>query len=648
MIYHVSINGSDSACGSETSPFRTINHAAQLAMAGDTVVVHGGTYRESVDPKNGGTDGENRIVYTAADGERPIIKGSELVHDWKKVKGNVWKAILPNSLFGSFNPFAEAVEGDWLLTPEDHRAHLGDVYLNGISMYEACDENELFSSAEKEHGYGFDRCVFEERILHHERTRYRWLAKVGDGTTELLCNFGEFDPNRETVEVNARMTCFYPSKTGVNYITLRGFEIAHAATPWAPPTSHQIGMVGPHWSRGWIIENNILHDAKCCAVSLGKEESTGHHYATRIGRKSGYLYQMEAVFAASRLGWSKETVGSHVVRNNEIYDCGQNGIVGHMGAAFSRIEDNHIYNIAKKHEFWGYEVGGIKLHAAIDVLIKGNHIHHCNLGTWLDWEAQGARLTKNFYHHNDRDLMIEVTHGPCLLDHNIFLSPYALDNCAQGTAYVHNLFAGVVFTNRVLNRATPYHVPHSTDVAGCAVVYGGDDRLMNNLFLGEYQVNAPDVGNFTSCYDAYSTAEEYPALLRAQGNADHDKFYNVPQPVYIEENAYAGYDKPCRTERSPVFADGMRASLDAENGEWILTLTVPASVADANCMPVTTARLGTPRITEEAYETPDGEEIDFTSDFFGTPRAGAVIPGPFATLKSGAQRIVTAKTATQT
>lgn len=54
--------------------------------------------------------------------------------------------------------------------------------------------------------------------------------------------------------------------------------MAQAATPWAPPTADQPGLLGANWSKGWIIENNILHDAKCSAISIGKEASTGHNY----------------------------------------------------------------------------------------------------------------------------------------------------------------------------------------------------------------------------------------------------------------------------------------------------------------------------------------------------------------------------------
>ena len=39
MIYYVSTNGDDGNLGTKKAPFRTINHAAQIAVAGDTVKV---------------------------------------------------------------------------------------------------------------------------------------------------------------------------------------------------------------------------------------------------------------------------------------------------------------------------------------------------------------------------------------------------------------------------------------------------------------------------------------------------------------------------------------------------------------------------------------------------------------------------------
>ncbi|MGY4688153.1 hypothetical protein ACW9JY_10580, partial [Petrotoga sp. DB-2] len=133
---------------------------------------------------------------------------------------------------------------------------------------------------------------------------------------------------------------FYPDQIGRDYITVKGFEMAHAATPWVPPTADQPGLIGANWSKGWIIENNIIHDSKCSAISIGKEGSTGHLYHSTRKDKTGHQYQLESVFSAEHIGWSKESIGSHIIRNNTIYDCGQNAIVGHLGCVFSEIYNN--------------------------------------------------------------------------------------------------------------------------------------------------------------------------------------------------------------------------------------------------------------------------------------------------------------------
>ncbi|MBO5952751.1 MAG: right-handed parallel beta-helix repeat-containing protein [Oscillospiraceae bacterium] len=638
MIYHVSMSGSDLAAGTQEAPFRTINRAAAVAAPGDAVLVHSGVYREWVDPQCGGLRDDQRITYEAAPGEHVVIKGSEVVTGWERVQGTVWKKVLPNTFFGDWNPYAEALDGDWFRLPKDYYVHHGDVYINGVSMFEASSLEDLYEAAAKTQMCAFGWKFVPEDVLFPERTVYRWYAQVDNCTTTFLCNFQEIDPNQALIEINVRKCCFYPRKTGVNYITLRGFDIAHAACPFAPPTADQIAMVGPNWSKGWIIENNHLHDAKCCAISLGKEGSTGDNESRKKERKSSHIYQLEAVFSGLRAGWDIDNIGSHVVRNNTIYDCGQAGIVGHMGCAFSRIEGNHIYNIGIKHEFWGDEIAGIKFHAALDTQIIGNNIHHCTKGTWLDWQAQGTRLSRNLYHHNDRDLMIEVTHGPCTVDHNIFLSDYSLDLLAQGTAFVHNIIGGLIRWRPVPYRSTPYHLPHSTCVAGVAPVYSGDDRIFNNLFIGSLQNKGEESKaptNMCACFDCLNSPEEYKETMDTIERKTCDDFWSIQQPIWVEENAYAGHAKPFRKEKNPIRADGMQVHIAEENGKWVLAITVPEAVTRASCQAVTTERLGMPRIVEQRYENPDGTSIDFAEDFFGNIRTESVIPGPFAALSAG-------------
>lgn len=636
-IYYVSPNGCNCNPGTIDAPFATINHAAQLALPGDTVRVRGGVYREWVDPSEGGLTPTNRITYEVMPGEHAVIKGSEVVTGWTPVEGTVWKAEVNNAVFGSWNPFEKAVEGDWLMSPREDPVHLGDVYLNGKSMYEARSVAEVIKAEMRFHGHQVPGKEEKEPVRDPEDSVYQWYAEVGESVTTIWANFQGADPNAELVEINVRPYCFYPRKTGRNYITLRGFEICQAACPFTPPTADQPGMVGAHWSKGWIIENNHLHDAKCSAISLGKEESTGHNLYSRFDRKPGYQYQMEAVFLSLQNGWCREKIGSHIVRNNIIHDCGQNGVVGHMGAAFSTIEHNHIYRIGTKREYFGYEIGGIKLHAAVDTVIRNNYIHHCEMGLWLDWQAQGTRVTKNVFHDNDRDLMVEVTHGPCLVDNNILASPNYFENAAQGTALVHNLICGYMTHWAVLNRATPYHFPHTTAAAGCAVVYSGDDRVYNNLFTGAYERH--DFAPGTAVYDKFTTPEEYPERLRAEGNTDEAKFFAVPQPVWVDGNAYAGKAKAFRAEEKPFTAEDIPVAIGTEDGCCVMEITLPEAAADWQCTPVTTARLGAPRITEEGYENPDGTEVDFAPDLLGKARE-SVQPGPLAELKPGKQRII--------
>src|SRR3954471_15914132 len=484
-VLHVSTAGSDTADGSEEGPFRTISRAAAIARPGDTVLVHAGEYREWVAPRRGGLSDQRRITYEAAEGEHVVIKGSEVVTGWEHSGGTVWKAVVPNAVFGGFNPFSEEIDGDWIVYPEklSPRKHLGDVYLNGLSFYEVLSLAEVSDPPLRTEVLD-DWTGTTDRIRDPEQTRHVWYAEVRADETTIWANFQGADPNRELVEINVRRSVFYPTEHHVDYVTVRGFELAHAASPWAPPTADQPGLIGPNWAKGWIIEDNVIHDAKCSAVSLGKEASTGHNYATTRRDKPGYQYQLESVFAARQIGWDREHVGSHVVRRNVIHDPGTNGLGRPLGCVFSTIEDNHIYNIALKREFYGYEIAGIKLHAAIEVVIRHNRIHDCSLGTWLDWQTQGTRITRNLYYANKRDLFVEVSHGPYLVDHNVFASAVSLELWSQGGAFVNNLVCGTLRWEPVMDRATPYHVPHSTQVAGYAVIYGADDRYIANIFLG--------------------------------------------------------------------------------------------------------------------------------------------------------------------
>ncbi|MDE1549077.1 right-handed parallel beta-helix repeat-containing protein [Jeotgalibaca caeni] len=629
--YHVAKNGNDNQNGSVEQPFLTINRAAQVATAGNTIIVHEGVYREWVNPVHEGLSNQRRITYQAAPGEKVVIKGSEHITGWEPVQDGVWKVTLAPSFFGDFNPYQEEVFGDWLVA-SGSKKHLGDVYLNGMSFYEADAYEDLFHPVvqTKVTDHWTQQVV---PILNPEQTKYIWFAKVDEQGTTLFANFHDCNPNEEFVEINVRKACFYPKKTGVDYITVRGFEFAQAACPWTPPTSHQVGMVGTNWSKGWIIEDNILHDAKCSAISIGKEESTGHQYHSIRQDKTGHQYQLESVFSAQQIGWKKETIGSHLIQNNTIYDCGQNGIVGHLGCVFSKIRHNHIYNIALKREFYGHEIAGIKLHAAIDVEILENRIHDCSLGTWLDWQTQGTRVSKNVYYQNSRDLFVEVSHGPYVVDHNIFASPVEMDNFAQGGAYVHNLFCGYMNIQNVLDRATPYHYPHSTEVAGYAFVYSGDDRYMNNIFIQQHPENTAHPSG-TAGYNGFpSSLKEYLNAVRQ----DRSGIWNSGQAVYIENNAYFNGATAFDQEKNKLVLDSFQPNLRIEEKETsvFLSIDLPEEYNQLKGYKISTATLPPTRLVGAEFEQPDGSDLSLDTDFFDDTWGDTVGAGPFQFIQPG-------------
>ncbi|MEE3920847.1 hypothetical protein V2I01_29790 [Micromonospora sp. BRA006-A] len=133
----------------------------------------------------------------------------------------------------------------------------------------------------------------------------------------------------------------------------------------------------------------------------------------------------------------------------------------------------------------------------------------------------------------------------------------------------------------MLDRATPYHLPHSTQVAGYAVIYGGDDRYVGNLFLGgdpdaAYGAGAAGEGPplaGTAGYDGHPASfAEYLARLAAQPPSDQQKYVEVRQPVYVRANTCAAGARPFEGEHEPLVLGAASAAVVAErDAVWLVT-----------------------------------------------------------------------------
>ncbi|MCR5467746.1 MAG: right-handed parallel beta-helix repeat-containing protein [Lachnospiraceae bacterium] len=662
MQFFVNAKAFKSGNGSEEYPFKTITEAADVAGPGDEVIVYPGIYRENVNPKNAGLPGMN-VVYRSKEPLKAVITGSERITNWEPYEGDVWVSRIGNGIFGEYNPYTTLVYGDWFI--QTMIAHTGEVYLNEKSLYEVTELEKVLNPVKYEPSWDAD---FSLHTWYTEQDAEK-------NETVIYANFGGLNPNEEEVEINVRRNCFYPQKEGVGYITLSGFTVKRAATQWAPPTGYQEGMIGPHWSKGWIIEDCDVYQSKCSGISLGKYlQPNNDNKWSKWKFKDGTQTERDAICQAQFDGWSKETIGSHIIRRCNIHDCGQTGIVGHLGGVFSLIEDNHIHHINNKQNLAGAEIGGIKMHAAIDVIIRRNHFHHCTRGLWLDWQAQGTRVTQNLFHDNTlpkdenakeenalglgEDIFVEVSHGPTLIDNNIMLSDCAMRLSTQGFALVHNLIAGsfVAVGQGVNNgsitkpspRYTPYHMPHRTEVAGFMTILHGDARFYNNIFIQKpvrpcmqelskaMENNAWSDLNMTVGtvpFDEYPTLEEYCEQFVGycgMGSEQSDRYYN-PLPVWTGGNVFFNGAKPVSKEKDYYADDTSKVFVEVveNNGKVCLRTNVYDSLSKSTASIIDSETLGLAFEPEQRFENPDGSEIVFDEDFFGNHRAANPTVGPF-------------------
>ena len=674
MIYYVNASAGTPGDGTKENPFSTIQKAADLAQPGDEVIVLPGIYREDVDPKHAGRP-DARITYRSLKPLSAVITGAGPLGNWTPEGNGVWTSRVPNTLFGEFNPYTALVSGDWFngtLTQ-----HLGDIFLNDKSMYEVQDPEQVRHPEISLASWDPDFSV------------YTWTCRQDAQTDEtvFLANFHEKDPNLENVEITLRRHCFYPQKEQIGYITFSGFTVCKACPQWAPPTAYQEGMIGPHWSKGWIIEDCEIFEAKCSGISLGKYlQPENDNKWLKWKYKDGTQTERDCIMQAVNEGWSKETVGSHIVRRCNIHDCGQTGIVGHLGGVFSLIEDNHIHHINNKQNLAGAEIGGIKMHAAIDCIFRRNHIHHCTRGIWLDWQAQGTRVTQNFMHHNTlpnlkdtvqytkeskkslfsglgEDLFVEVSHGPTLIDNNLLLSTRSIKFASQGGAIVHNLIGGSIVSvgigtdNGVPDlptpRYTPYHVPHGTAVVGFMTFLHGDVRFYNNAFVGQHvhpllkeeEASHAGVKNMwddrcatvgTHVYNGFETFEEWNRSFEGycgHGSPTTDRYYKH-LPVWMHGNAYFNGALVWEKENDAYVDSSHKITLavtekEAGSNVWEFTTNLREYLPVVSEEPVSTETLGMAFEPEQLFEAPDGSAIVFDVSYDGERRKGSVKAGPF-------------------
>ena len=457
--YYVSSNkGNDRNIGTLQQPFKTIQKAADLLTACDTFYIREGTYRELLQPVNTGISENKRIVYKAYPGENPILTGSERIDSWTSHEVNLYKAVINNSFFGSYNPFSINFydPNGWLWYGTE--LHLGTVYIKGEAYIEKRSRAEVSANPKS------------------------FYVEVNNVTTTIWINYsGSANPNIDLTEISVRPNVIKPKYRGkCNFITINGLTIHHGSTNWSSNEGVFSGLIDINAGGWWTIRNCHISDGRTCGVQAGMSQ------------------------------------GHHVIINNLIERFGQCGLVGNNGGWFaSLVEGNIFQDINVRDEFGGAETAAFKAHNVVDLTIKNNIFRRINVyrngwafAIWIDWRNQGNRITGNVFSDlkNTAAIEIECDHGPTLIDNNIFAlssdSAIAVKHNSSNVIVAHNLFINAINGHYSTNNYQKWYKPHTRTIESGDTISIINDKSYNNIFIGGNN-NMPLRTSYACDYNVY-------------------------------------------------------------------------------------------------------------------------------------------------
>lgn len=119
-------NASDGNPGTASAPFATIQKAAYVAVAGDTVNIRTGTYRETITPANSGTAGKPIVFQPDGNAQVTVSGADEVKGSWSVYKDKIYQTDLSLPVTG-YND--HATDNDTLMANQ--------VFVDGKMMIEA-------------------------------------------------------------------------------------------------------------------------------------------------------------------------------------------------------------------------------------------------------------------------------------------------------------------------------------------------------------------------------------------------------------------------------------------------------------------------------------------------------------------------------
>ncbi|BCJ94211.1 sugar hydrolase [Anaerocolumna cellulosilytica] len=499
--YYVSTSGNDTTgTGTISNPWRTIQKAADTMVAGDTCIIRGGTYRETVTLLKSGTS-TKPITFQAYKGETVTVSGADTVIGWTKYSGSIYSASMTGSLGTKDQIFVNGqmqTEARWpnstTLDPLNPVLGIAD---SGSS------KSIVDAKLTQAKGYWVGKtlwCVPGPGYKSYNSTitasapgtitfdEIGVAAAAGDryyitGNLQDLDSAGEWyfdtktnrlylwapggaDPNTITVEAKKRIyafdlsACSYINVTGINIfgatIRMSGSNYCKVSNMTAEYISHDTDVT-KQYSTGIFmsgsyneVSNSTLTYSSGNLISI---QGTGNKVINNLIHEADYsAADLPAIYL---LG------ANHLISHNTVYNAGRHIIF--VPTQNSCIQYNNLYNAGKLTKDCGilYEFG---------------------------WDGQGTVIHHNYIHDN--------------LAQNYSGSGIYLDNGSKGYIVHHNVVWGN-YTGIRLNTPSNFNlIYNNTTYSNGNVGYWGrdfasdmyGDRIFNNIFTTSFTLPGIQTG----------------------------------------------------------------------------------------------------------------------------------------------------------
>lgn len=340
-----------------SAPFRTIQHAANVALAGDHVEIRAGTYHEDVVPAHSGSAGKP-IVFEAYNGENVTVTGADRVTGWSDYSGSIYKASMPWTLGeGNDEVFVDGQmlnEARFPNTSLDVShptlAHAQRVVVSGstATLYD--------SSLTQPAGYW-------KGALIHITPGESWISQLGtvnnSGSGWLSFSF-------------TRLDSYELPKAGNAYYLTGTFKALDAAGEWYRdpsgalylrtlssdnPNGHDVEVKKRQYAFDVSSQHDIsIQNINIFAATIRSSSLSSHLFINHISAK--YISQ----FLPSRDGWT--VPGNSGIMLNGAYSTLENSTISFSAGdgviakgANSRITNNVIHDVAYSAD----DTAGIRL-----------------------------------------------------------------------------------------------------------------------------------------------------------------------------------------------------------------------------------------------------------------------------------------------